>query len=100
MRIIGHEHEEVSKVALCTGSGGSLVSDAIASGADCFITGDVKYHQALDAEAAGMAILDVGHYSSEITCIALLASLLKNRFGDTLQINGIVDVFDPIRPFT
>lgn len=99
LRIIGHEHGEVQRVAVCTGSGGSLVHDAIKSGADCFVTGDVKYHQALDAEAAGMYILDVGHYASEISCISILCSLLANRFGDGLELVPLDSLYDPLRSF-
>lgn len=99
LRIIGHEHGEVQKVAVCTGSGGSLVAEAIKSGADCFVTGDVKYHQALDAEAAGMFVLDVGHYASEIACISILCSLLSNRFGDSLDLVPLDNLYDPLRSF-
>ncbi len=99
MRIIGHEHQEVTRVALCTGSGGSLMREAIASGADCYVTGDVKYHQALDAEAAGMAVLDVGHYATEISAIEILMDVLKKSFGKKIRTVPLTTAHDPIRPY-
>jgi len=99
LRMIGHEHQEVSRVALCTGSGGSLMREAIASGADCYITGDVKYHQALDAEAAGMAVLDVGHYASEIVAIEIITSVLKKGLGDSPRVIPLEIETDPLRSF-
>lgn len=99
LRIIGHEHQEVSTVAICTGSGGSLIREAIASNADCFITGDVKYHQALDAEAAGMAVLDLGHYASEIPAIQILSNVLKKGLDDTVKIVPLTTAHDPLRSF-
>jgi dinuclear metal center YbgI/SA1388 family protein len=54
--------ETVSKVAYCTGSGSDFAPKAFAMGADVFITGDVKYHSALDTTGC---ILDVGHFSLE-----------------------------------
>lgn len=99
LRIIGHEHQELIQIALCTGSGGSLMREAIASGADCYITGDVKYHQALDAEAAGMAVLDVGHYASELPAIAILHDVLEKAFGNSVQLVQLKSAGDPLRSF-
>jgi len=55
---------KVKKVAVCTGSGSFLIKDAIISGADVFITADMKYHQFFDAEGK-IIIADIGHYESE-----------------------------------
>ena len=74
--------------------------EVIASGADCYITGDVKYHQALDAEAAGLAVLDVGHYATEITCIPILQELLAAKFGSQLKILPLDEARDPLSPYT
>jgi putative NIF3 family GTP cyclohydrolase 1 type 2 len=54
----------VQKIALCGGSGSFLLKDAIAKGADAFISGDFKYHEFFDAENRIM-IADIGHYESE-----------------------------------
>lgn len=60
------ESESVEKIAVINGSGMSYWKLAKKLGADIVITGDVKYHEALDAKEAGISIIDVGHYESEI----------------------------------
>lgn len=59
---MGARPEEVRRVAYCTGSGSSLMDAAAQAGAQVFITGDMKFHQALTAP---LHILDVGHFSLE-----------------------------------
>ncbi len=71
--------ERISRVAYCTGSGASLMEEAAASGADLYITGDVKYHAALDAR---IAILDVGHHSLEEEMMREMAQ----RLGASLDV--------------
>jgi len=79
-RVIRHtaEVEKVQKVAVCGGSGSFLLSDAIASGADVFVTGDFKYHQFFDAENKLM-ICDIGHYESEQFTIELIGDILSKK---------------------
>lgn len=69
----------VKKVALCGGAGSFLVSRALASGADVFVTADMKYHEFFDANGQ-MLIADIGHYESEQFTIALLAEVLEQKF--------------------
>jgi putative NIF3 family GTP cyclohydrolase 1 type 2 len=52
-------------VALCGGSGASLLRDAAREGADLFLTGDIKYHEAREAQALGIALMDAGHFATE-----------------------------------
>lgn len=68
----------VEKVAMCGGSGGSLIEAAMKSGAQVYITGDVSYHNYFTPE--GFAIMDIGHYESEIEIVQILFSLLKKNF--------------------
>lgn len=58
----GREPETVSKLAYCPGSGGSFIRKAFDMGADVYVTGDVKYHEAADAPGL---VLDVGHFRLE-----------------------------------
>lgn len=62
---VGPRPESVRRVAYLPGSGASALDEARAAGADVFVTGDVKYHQALDAAGAGLHVLDVGHFPLE-----------------------------------
>ncbi|MFW5752253.1 MAG: Nif3-like dinuclear metal center hexameric protein [bacterium] len=56
--------KRVQKVAVCGGSGISLLKDAIAAEADLFLTGDIKYHQFFDADNR-VILADAGHYETE-----------------------------------
>src|SRR5688572_9540680 len=71
--------KKIQKVALCGGAGSFLVSKALASGADAFITADMKYHEFFDADGR-MLIADIGHYESEQFTIELLAEHLEQKF--------------------
>ncbi len=67
--------ERIEKVAFCTGSGASMLSQIKA---DCFLTGDIKYHDAMLAQAVGISMIDIGHYESECFFSKILAKELKN----------------------
>ena len=78
-RLAGETSKMVRTVALCGGSGGSLAGDAVARGADAFVTGDVKHHQALEAHATGMAVIDAGHHGTEWPFVVHLAERLSKE---------------------
>ena len=66
VRIAGPVHGQVQRVAVCGGSGDSLVAAARASGADVFVTADLRHHPVSDAlEAGGPWLVDVPHWASE-----------------------------------
>jgi len=67
--------ERVEKVALTTGSGCSLMRSIEA---DCFLTGDVKYHDAMEAKSINLSLIDIGHYESERFFAQILQKHLKN----------------------
>jgi dinuclear metal center YbgI/SA1388 family protein len=69
----------VKRVALCGGSGSFLLDRAMASGADIFLTADVKYHQFFDA-AGRIVIADIGHYESEQFTIEIICEILTKNF--------------------
>ena len=71
--------KNVKRIAVCGGSGSFLLSKAISSGADVFITGDFKYHQFFDAENR-VIIADIGHYESEQFTMELLKDKLAKKF--------------------
>ena len=70
--------KKVKKVAVCGGSGSFLLKNAIAKGADVFVTADYKYHQFFDAEGK-IVIADIGHYESEQFTIGLIFDKLKEK---------------------
>ena len=67
--------EVVKRVALTTGSGASLLRDVKA---DCFLTGDIKYHDAMEAKSINLSLIDIGHYESEHFFAQILQKHLKN----------------------
>ena len=68
----------ISRVAMCGGSGGSLIAAAKASGAQLYLSGDISYHNFFTSD--GFMIMDIGHYESEIEIVDILFSLLKKKF--------------------
>jgi len=98
IRIAGDPDLLVTQVALCTGSGGSLIGDFFRSGAHVYITGDIKYHEAREIEQAGLGLIDVGHFASERIAVGLLCEKLKNAAierGMKLEIEGFYTDLDP-----
>lgn len=83
VRIAGDPAAEVRRVAVCGGSGGKLASAALAAGAQVLVTGDVGYHEAQEAVARDLAIIDAGHYHTEIPAVARLARLLEEKAEKT-----------------
>jgi len=71
--------KSVTKVALCGGSGASLLKEAIVSGADAFVTADVKYHNFFDAENK-ILLVDTGHFESEKYSTEILKDLIIKKF--------------------
>ena len=65
LRFSGDENQLVKRVAVCGGSGASLIGEALKAGAEVMITGDVKYHEAQTALNNEMAIIDAGHFATE-----------------------------------
>ncbi|MDF2430975.1 MAG: hypothetical protein JWP44_606 [Mucilaginibacter sp.] len=70
----------IKKVAVCGGAGGFLLKQAIAAGADIFITADFKYHDFFDAEGK-LVIADIGHFESEQFTQQLLYEIIRKKFS-------------------
>ena len=75
-RLLGNK---IKKVAVCGGSGSFLIHSAIKTGADIFITGDIKYHDFFEAENK-IVIADIGHYESEHFARELIYNILIKKF--------------------
>lgn len=86
LRLIGAGNRSIRKVALCGGSGAGLIQTAHRQGADVLVTGDVKYHDARQAEELGIALIDAGHFATEKLMIeqvteSLQAAARKRNWG-------------------
>jgi len=82
---IGDCNQPIRTVALCTGAGGDFLEHARRAGADLYLSGEIKHHQALLARQYGLAVIDAGHFPTERPAVPLLATHLRTAFPD-LQI--------------
>ncbi|MGC9323397.1 MAG: Nif3-like dinuclear metal center hexameric protein [Desulfomonilia bacterium] len=85
----------VQTVGFCPGSGMDSWMQALDLGCDTFLTGDVRYHAALDAKEAGMNVVDPGHFASEEIIVEPLSSRLREMLpGMDINVHHGVDVFE------
>jgi len=88
MRIVRGAKSTFTKVACVPGSGASFIKDAAKAGCDCLITGDIKHHDALQALALRLSIIDVTHAATETAAV----EMMKSTFEEMPEID--VRVFD------
>lgn len=80
-RIVGNPYAEISKIAVVTGSGAEYFEMAKNMDIDLLITGDVKYHQAVDSYELGVNVLDLGHFGTEHIFSEAMKIFLCDKFG-------------------
>lgn len=86
VRCMGSPDRLVRRVAVCGGAGDSLLADAAASGADVFVTGDLRHHVATEHLAAGgPALVDAGHWATEWPWLPVAATSLV----EALEVSGL-----------
>ncbi len=90
--------KSIKKVAICGGSGSFLVKKAMASGADAFVTSDMKYHEFFSAEKS-MMICDIGHYESEKYTTEIFAKVLSDKFPNFATLFSETNT-NPIKYYT
>lgn len=88
VRMVGDPMRAVRRVAVCTGSGAGLMSDALKVGADVLLTGDVKYHEAMEVLDQGFSLVDAGHFGTE----SMVVDLLVERLAGALKARDIQGV--------
>lgn len=99
VKVFGDAGAKVKRAAICPGSGRSTLKYALAQQADVYITGDIDHHTGIDAVAAGMAVIDAGHYGIEHIYTAYMKAFLEKRipklkvteepFGEPFWIGGV-----------
>lgn len=87
----------VKKIAICGGAGSFLTGAAIASGADVYVTSDVKYHEFFDADHK-ILLADIGHYESEQFTTDLLFDILRENFPNFAVLKTGVNT-NPVKYF-
>lgn len=72
----------IKKVGIVCGSGGSLLSLVASNQCDAMLTGEATYHQCLEAEALGIAMLMIGHHASESFAMKRLSEMIQQEFSE------------------
>ena len=99
LRWSGDPRTPVHRVALCGGSGSDLLGDAVASGAEAFVTADVRYHTYQEAEGR-IALIDAGHFETEIPVVAAMVERLRRetlRGGERIPVRAASGSTNPVR---
>ena len=100
VRLVGDPQRQISKVAVCGGSGASLLGDALRQGADCLVTGDVKYHDAQRARSEGLALIDAGHFATEHLMVTELSARLQKAADERQLPVEFIEMTAEQDPFT
>jgi len=97
LMVMGSPDREIKKVAILGGSGGGELSHASEQGADLYITGDIRHHEALMAQGLGLALIDGGHFNLEMSAMHVFANHLRDRLKD-LGWNLIIETYEDEKP--
>ncbi|MEW4571078.1 Nif3-like dinuclear metal center hexameric protein [Tautonia sp. JC769] len=82
LQFVGRPDRRVERVAVACGGADDFVGDAARSGADVFLTGEARFHRALEAEAKGIGLIVAGHHATERPAVEMLADRLGKCFSD------------------
>ena len=102
VRLVRAAGRPVRRVAVVGGAGAEFIDTAVRRGADVYLTGDVKYHEAQRAAEQGMHLIDAGHFGTERPVLPVLADLLRAELAaehgtvEILVTERQNDVFDVI----
>lgn len=83
----------ISKVLVCSGSGGEFIETALANGYQAFVSAEIKHHQFLMAGDYGISVFDAGHFHTEDIIVEPLCLLLKKQFGEVEFITHHTKIF-------
>ncbi|RTZ99223.1 MAG: Nif3-like dinuclear metal center hexameric protein [Deltaproteobacteria bacterium] len=98
IQVAGRSDLLVRKMAVCTGSGSSLLPEFLASDAEVYLSGDLTYHNGRTVEAVDRGLIDIGHFASEHIIVADLAHRLKAHIvsaGETVAVTACAFEIDP-----
>ncbi len=95
VEMVGAAEQKVQRVALACGAAGEFLSEAASRKADVFLTGEVRFHDALAAEAQRIGLVLPGHYATERPGVEALANRLAQQFP-ALQIWASRHERDPL----
>ena len=85
----------VSRVAMCGGSGSSLIGKAVESGAQAYICGDISYHHFFTPK--DFMLIDIGHFEGEVEICRVLFTLLRKNFPTfAVRTSGKLESANPV----
>ena len=96
IRVSGDPEQMVSRVALCTGAGDSLLNHPLVQAADVYITGDLRHHPVSEVQQqrlhqSGPALIDVSHFASEWFFLDQVKAELESRLpGVSISVSEVV----------
>ena len=93
---VSDDNRRVRLVAVASGSGGHLVGDATAAGADALLLGEVRHDGALRARARGLSVIEAGHFATERPAVDLMRRWLEQDFRDRVDIAASRVEADPL----
>jgi dinuclear metal center YbgI/SA1388 family protein len=99
VRMAGDPDLTVASVAVCSGSGSSLMADFFASRADVFVSGEFKHHNGIAAREAGRGLVDAGHFETERLVVDLLVRRLRELAAEAGLTPDIQGVWQERNPF-
>lgn len=95
IQVVGDLGRSISSVAIACGAAGEFLADAASAGADAFLTGEMRFHDYLDAKAHGIALILPGHYATERFAVEELAAQLRDQWSE-LQVEASQSEVDPV----
>src|SRR5262249_6251921 len=82
VQTVGDPTRKIERVAVVCGAGGEFLGDALCARADVFLTGELRFHDYLAAQAQGLALVLPGHYATERCGVEELAAMLQKRWPE------------------
>lgn len=86
IRVYGNTDKTIKKIAVCGGSGAEFIVDAYKSGADAYITGDIKYHDAQLAHELGLILIDANHYDTEKIILPEIKNYINRKTEEKVDV--------------
>ncbi|VDN49037.1 Nif3-like dinuclear metal center hexameric protein [Petrocella atlantisensis] len=97
LKYVGDDQKNIEKAAFVTGSGMSLLKEEMFDEVDVFLTGDLKYHDAMWVYESGNCVIDVTHYGSEIMVTELMYELLLQHMDKSVIVSKDNYLVNPIK---
>jgi dinuclear metal center YbgI/SA1388 family protein len=98
LQFAGDASRRVERVAIVCGAGDDFLSDAVRARADVLLTGEARFHRAIEAENLGIGLVVAGHHATERPGVEDLAALILNAFSPQLTVWPSRSEEDPLRP--